>query len=160
MLILKLLFVIFFTQVICYEMIYYKKNLRDLYEKEIYRIIQQIIDNEYKFIYGFVIHYATIGFNDLNFTIFDSCRNDYSSIHLEKFKSKNNILGGTVIGSQLPDNILKKIFNILSKDDFESKVLDKLNHVFPDGNITYIQYVNPEVDNHRFIKCHYYRFSW
>jgi hypothetical protein len=154
MLIIKLLFIIFFTQVICYEMVYYKKNLRGLYEKEINTIIQQIIENEYKYIYETVINYAKVGFNELNFTIFDGCINDYGSNMISKIKKQNHILGtGTVIGGQLPDNMLKHIFNILSKDNFTSKVLDKFNQVFPDSNITYNQYVNPD-------QCNYYRLSW
>lgn len=131
------LFIIFLTKVFCKENIYYKKNLRDLYEKETIRKIQEIIDNKYKCIYENIIGIAKVGYNEFKFTIF--CEGE--------------------IGGQLPEHFKKHMFNILPEEKFTTKILDKIKETFPDITINKIEIKYPNNNGH-YGKCNEYTFSW
>ena len=133
-----LLFINLLKKIFCKENIYYKKNLRDLYEKETIKIIQEIIDNKYKIIYENIINTAKYGLNESKFTIF--CEKE--------------------IGSQLPEHIQKHMFNILPKENFTTKILDKIKETFPDSTINKVEKkYDPNIDGH-YGKCNEYTLSW
>jgi len=137
---LKLLIVIFFSQVFCDNIIYYKKNLHNLYTEQLNKLIPIIIKNEYEFIYKQIINNAIIGLNELKFTIF--CGPIFIN-NLYQLNKEFILNGGSEHNKdELPIHMYKDIMNILSKNNFTNKVLDKIKQTFPDIYITISHYYN------------------
>jgi len=143
---ITLIFIIFLTQVISNQ-IFNKENLRDLYKKETDMMINNIINKKYESIYLQITENAKYGFSEIKSTIF--CENDIKSI----------------TQLELPYHMIKYMFTISSKDNFTTKILDKIKKTFPDINVTSsIQKLNSDEESQSYreiiVKCKLYKFSW
>jgi hypothetical protein len=130
--------------------IWYKHQLRELFEKEKNVKIQNIIYNEYNNIYNNIISKAKEGINKLDFRLF--C----TPIQYVDNQKYMNILTTTynLIVEENQEQIQK--YNI-SENDLISEVLVQLQTTFIDSNITYWR---KNQDKYYKYRCDLYTIYW
>ena len=137
----------------------YKKDLRNMFEKEKRKKYNNILQEEFKYIYDNVIQNAKIGETKLNFMIF--CKPyrkepEYNKgsflFHDQKYKTILNEY--KILSSNILSEELQNIYNFSVKS-LEFDFLLKLHRVFPDSNLTY-----HKKDEKKYYNCDYFTLSW
>ena len=137
----------------------YKNDLRNMFEVEKQKNYNNILHEEFKYIYDNIIQNAKIGQTKLNFMIF--CNpyrkgpeyNKDSSLFYEK-KYKTILNEYKILSSNILSEELQNIYNFSVKS-LEFDFLVKLHRVFPDSNLTYHKKDEKNYDN-----CDYFTLSW
>ena len=122
-----------------------KYKLRGIYKKEKNRLVQYMIDAEYKNIYHTILQEAAIGKTNLTFTIL--CFDEHNPNNIFK-----TILSDELFRIAQIYKMKMEPYKISSKF-INSKIIDKLKITFPQSNI-----VSNTIFSH--IECAYYTLDW
>jgi hypothetical protein len=124
---------------------YTKYKLRGIYKKEKNRLVQYMIDAEYKNIYHTILQEAGIGKTNLTFTIL--CFDEHNPNNIVKTILSDELFRIAQIYKMKiePYKISSKFIN--------TKIIEKLKITFPQSNI-----VSNTIFPH--IPCSYYTLDW
>ena len=121
----------------------YKKDLRNVFEKEKRKKYDDILEKEFTYIYDNIIQNAKIGKTKLSFTVF--CK---------PYEIVTNLNEDKILTSNILSEELQNMYNYSVKS-LEFDFLAKLHTVFPDSNLTY-----HKKDDKEYYKCDYFTLSW
>ena len=137
-----------FNQIVTQENKYTNNQLRELFEIEKNKRINDHIDTQYNFVYRNVIQRATQGINEYHFTIALNPDSYYPNIVYE-YDRDNDINIGIVRGSICKQIISMYNINLI---DLVQTLFDKIKDTFPEINIGKLKIKNDPRD--------YYTLSW
>lgn len=133
--VLSPIYILFFNK----NIILYKKDLRNIFEIEKQKKYNNILQEEFTYIYDNIIQNAKIGKTQLSFMIF--CK-PHKTI-------ENKILNSNILSEEL-----QNMYNFSVKS-LEFDFLVKLHAIFPDSNLTY-----HKKDEKKYYNCDYFTLSW
>jgi len=127
---------------------HYKTELRALFEKEKNRVLFNLVESEFEYIYKNIISSAKQGKTKIHFVIL-SLQTIYQFKNQAILQNENGML-------QIIQEIYKPPIS-----ELVDKIVDKLKYTFPDSNITYWKKPKQEYNDPNYYNYYnYYTLSW
>jgi hypothetical protein len=155
------LFTILFSIYICFlynkKQTLYKKDLQNIFEKEKQKKYDNILNEEFIYIYNNIIQNAKIGKNKLSFMVFCNPyvkKPEFNESSFEVYEETETELNkDIIITSNILSEELQNMYNFSVKS-LEFDFLVKLHKIFPDANLT----CHKKDEKQPY--CDYYTLSW